>query len=139
MDSEGLGKRLTERIGQTVLTCPTANCFDGLPDAPDRLPAGRALRVFGDRLQSSKVVGGQRYWRMPVMEGECLLQESFGLQKKGVGGGNFLILAETARCRAGGRGGRRRRDRRHARRDSAVSRWRRPQRQQGRRARIRRA
>jgi formylmethanofuran--tetrahydromethanopterin N-formyltransferase len=41
-------------------------------------------------------VGGQRYWRIPVMEGECLLQESFGLQKKGVAGGNFLILAETA-------------------------------------------
>jgi len=95
MDSEGLGKRLTERIGQTVLTCPTASCFDGLPNAPDRLPAGRALRTFGDRLQVSKVVGGQRYWRIPVMEGECLLQESFGLQKKAVAGGNFLILAET--------------------------------------------
>ena len=95
MDSDGLAKRLTERIGQTVLTCPTASCFDGLPDAPDRLNAGRALRVFGDRLQISKVVGGRRYWRVPVMEGECLLQESFGLHKKGVAGGNFLILAES--------------------------------------------
>jgi formylmethanofuran--tetrahydromethanopterin N-formyltransferase len=94
MDSDSLAKRLTERIGQTVLTCPTASCFDGLPDAADRIPAGRALRVFGDRFQISKVVGGQRYWRVPVMEGECLLQESFGMQKKGVGGGNFLILAE---------------------------------------------
>jgi len=94
MDSDSLGKRLTERIGQTVLTCPTASCFDGLPDAPDRLPAARALRTFGDRFQISKVVNGERYWRVPVMEGECLLQESFGMQKKGVGGGNFLILAE---------------------------------------------
>jgi formylmethanofuran--tetrahydromethanopterin N-formyltransferase len=96
MDSDSLGKRLTERIGQTVLTCPTTSCFDGLPDAADRIPAGRALRVFGDRFQISRVVGGQRYWRLPVMEGECLLQESFGIQKKGVGGGNFLILAESA-------------------------------------------
>ena len=95
MDSDGLAKRLTERIGQTVLTCPTASCFDGLPDAPDRVNAGRALRVFGDRLQISKVVAGQRYWRVPVMEGECLLQESFGLHKKGVAGGNFLILADS--------------------------------------------
>ena len=95
MDSDGLAKRLTERIGQTVLTCPTASCFDGLPGAPDRLNAGRALRVFGDRLQISKVVNGQRYWRVPVMEGECLLQESFGLHKKAVAGGNFLILAES--------------------------------------------
>jgi formylmethanofuran--tetrahydromethanopterin N-formyltransferase len=94
MDTESLGKRLTERIGQTVLTCPTASCFDGLPDVPDRLPAARALRTFGDRFQISKVVNGERYWRVPVMEGECLLQESFGMQKKGVGGGNFLILAE---------------------------------------------
>ena len=94
MDTDSLGKRLTERIGQTVLTCPTASCFDGLPDVPDRLPAARALRTFGDRFQISKVVNGERYWRVPVMEGECLLQESFGMQKKGVGGGNFLILAE---------------------------------------------
>jgi formylmethanofuran--tetrahydromethanopterin N-formyltransferase len=61
---------------------------------PDRLPASRALRTFGDRFQISKVVNGERYWRVPVMEGECLLQESFGMQKQGVGGGNFLILAQ---------------------------------------------
>jgi formylmethanofuran--tetrahydromethanopterin N-formyltransferase len=96
MDMEGLGKRLVERIGQTVLTCPTASCFDGLPEMTDRLPVGRALRVFGDGFQISKVLGGQRYWRVPVMEGECLLQETFGVQKRGVGGGNFLILAEDA-------------------------------------------
>ena len=96
MDSDSLAKRLVERIGQTVLTCPTTNCFDGLPDAAERMPTGRALRVFGDKFQISKLVGGQRYWRVPVMEGECLLQESFGIQKKGVGGGNFLILAANA-------------------------------------------
>ena len=91
MDTESLGRRLVERIGQTVLTCPTANCFDGLPDAEKRLTPGRALRVFGDGFQGSKVVGGERYWRVPVMDGECLLQESFGVAK-GIGGGNFLIL-----------------------------------------------
>jgi formylmethanofuran--tetrahydromethanopterin N-formyltransferase len=96
MDTESLGKRLIERIGQTILTCPTANCFDGLPQSTVRLPAGRALRVFGDKFQISKMVGGQRYWRVPVMEGEFLLQESFGVEKQGIGGGNFLILAEDA-------------------------------------------
>jgi formylmethanofuran--tetrahydromethanopterin N-formyltransferase len=30
------------------------------------------------------------------MEGECLLQDSFGVEKHGIGGGNFLILAEDA-------------------------------------------
>ena len=95
MDSDSLGKRLIERIGQTVLTCPTTSCFDGLPEAPDRLGAGRAIRVFGDRYQISKVIGGERYWRVPVMEGEFLLSETFGMQKKSVAGGNFLILAES--------------------------------------------
>jgi formylmethanofuran--tetrahydromethanopterin N-formyltransferase len=96
MDADSLGKRLIERIGQTVLTCPTVSCFDGLPDVADRIAVGRALRVFGDKFQISKVVGGHRYWRVPVMEGECLLQESFGVHKKGVAGGNFLILAGDA-------------------------------------------
>jgi formylmethanofuran--tetrahydromethanopterin N-formyltransferase len=94
--AENLNRRLVERIGQTVLTCPTTSCFDGLPDAADRVPVGRALRAFGDRFQSSKVVGRQRYWRIPVMEGEFLLQESFGVQRKAIGGGNFLILGEDA-------------------------------------------
>jgi len=42
------------------------------------------------------MLDGQRYWRVPVMEGEFLLSETFGMQKKGIGGGNFLILGETA-------------------------------------------
>lgn len=95
MDTEGLGKRLVERIGQTVLTCPTASCFDGLPGVPDRLPAGRALRTFGDRFQMSKVLDGRRYWRIPVMEGEFLVEESYGVHKRAIGGGNFLILGRT--------------------------------------------
>ena len=94
MDAKGLGKRLIERIGQTVLTCPTTSCFDGLPGLPDRVTPGRALRVFGDKFESSKVVGGERYWRIPVMDGEFLLAESFGVQKNAIGGGNFLILAD---------------------------------------------
>src|SRR5918997_3764327 len=95
MSKDDLPKRLVERIGQTVLTCPTTACYDGFPDAPDRVGVGSALRFFGDGFQSSKVIGGQRFWRIPVMEGEFLVAESFGRQK-GVGGGNFLILAESA-------------------------------------------
>src|ERR671915_1893836 len=95
ISKDDLGKRLIERIGQTVLTCATTACYDGLPQAPDRLGVGSALRFFGDGFQSSKVIGGQRFWRIPVMEGEFLVEEKFGMLK-GVGGGNFLILAHTA-------------------------------------------
>jgi formylmethanofuran--tetrahydromethanopterin N-formyltransferase len=91
-DTEGLGSRLVDRVGQTVLTCPTTACFDGLPQAPERVDVGGHLRHFGDRFQSSKFLNGQRYWRIPVMEGEFLVQEAFGVQKA-IGGGNFLILA----------------------------------------------
>jgi formylmethanofuran--tetrahydromethanopterin N-formyltransferase len=94
MSKNDLGKRLIERIGQTVLTCPTTACYDGLPDAPERVGVGSALRFFGDGFQSSKVMGGERFWRIPVMEGEFLIQEKFGMVK-GVGGGNFLILARS--------------------------------------------
>jgi formylmethanofuran--tetrahydromethanopterin N-formyltransferase len=91
-DVEGLAARLLDRVGQTVLTCPTTACFDGLPDAADRVVVGGLLRHFGDRYQSSKFLDGRRYWRIPVMEGEFLVQEAFGVQKA-IGGGNFLILA----------------------------------------------
>ena len=90
-DAEGLGKRLVERIGQTVLTCPTTACFNGL-DAEDDVDVGGQLRFFGDGWQASKVLDGRRYWRIPVMEGEFLVQERFGIVE-GVGGGNIIILA----------------------------------------------
>jgi formylmethanofuran--tetrahydromethanopterin N-formyltransferase len=95
MSKDDLPKRLIERVGQTVLTCPTTACFDGLPDAPDHVGVGSALRFFGDGFQASKVIGGERFWRVPVMEGEFLVQEKFGMVK-GVGGGNFLMLARSA-------------------------------------------
>src|ERR1700686_1529746 len=95
MDKQSLPERLIERLGQTVLTCPTTACFDGLPSAPDRLPAGTALRDFGGGLQASKVIAGRGFWRIPVMEGEFLIDEAFGMQQA-VGGGKFLILADDA-------------------------------------------
>jgi len=93
-DSEGLGKRLVERVGQTVLTCPTTACFNGLA-ADDEVDVGGQLRFFGDGWQASKVLAGRRYWRIPVMEGEFLVEERFGIVK-GVGGGNLIILAADA-------------------------------------------
>ena len=92
MARDDLGHRLIERVGQTVLTCPTTCCFDGLPEASDRVCVGSALRLFGDGFQGSKMIGGRRFWRIPVMEGEFLVEDKFGLQKA-IGGGNFLILA----------------------------------------------
>jgi formylmethanofuran--tetrahydromethanopterin N-formyltransferase len=92
MDREGVGKRVLERVGQSVMTCPTTACFDGLPGAERTVPLGRSLRYFGDGFQASKVIAGQRFWRIPVMEGEFLVSESVGVGR-GVGGGNLVVGA----------------------------------------------
>ena len=92
MDSEGLGKRLVERVGQCVMTCPTTACFSGLA-AENSVEVGGQLRYFGDGHQLSKKLNEQRLWRIPVMDGEFLVDESFGVQSA-VGGGNILILGK---------------------------------------------
>ena len=91
-DMEGLGKRLVERVGQCVMTCPTTACFNGL-ESEHTVMVGGLLRYFGDGHQLSKNLGSQRLWRIPVMDGEFLVSESFGVQPA-VGGGNILILGK---------------------------------------------
>jgi formylmethanofuran--tetrahydromethanopterin N-formyltransferase len=93
-DREGLAKRLVERIGQSVLTCPTTACFSGL-DGGETVNVGGQLRFFGDGYQASKVLDGRRYWRVPVMEGEFLVEERFAVAE-GVAGGNIIILGRDA-------------------------------------------
>jgi formylmethanofuran--tetrahydromethanopterin N-formyltransferase len=55
---------------------------------------GKYLRYFGDGFQTSKMIGGHRYWRIPVMDGDFLIQDTAQMIS-GVGGGNFLVLAES--------------------------------------------
>jgi formylmethanofuran--tetrahydromethanopterin N-formyltransferase len=85
-----LAKQVERRVGQCVLTAPTSAVFAGLDGEAVNL--GRNLRFFGDGFQLSKIIGGKRYWRLPVMDGEFLCEETTGMIKA-VGGGNFLVLA----------------------------------------------
>lgn len=93
MDRDAVGKRLLERIGQCVMTCPTTACFNGL-DGDEKVQAGSQLRYFGDGFQASKKLVGRRFWRIPVMDGEFTVEESFAVQKS-VGGGNIIILGTS--------------------------------------------
>jgi formylmethanofuran--tetrahydromethanopterin N-formyltransferase len=86
-----LERQLVDRIGQCVLTCATTACFNGL-SAEEQVSIGGQLRFFGDTFQGSKLIGGRRFWRIPVMEGEFLVEDKFGVQRA-VAGGNILILA----------------------------------------------
>jgi formylmethanofuran--tetrahydromethanopterin N-formyltransferase len=84
---------LETRAGQCVLTSPTSALLAGI-EGGDRIALGKNLRYFGDGFQISKRIGGKRYWRVPVMDGEFLTEETTGMVPA-VGGGNFLILAES--------------------------------------------
>jgi formylmethanofuran--tetrahydromethanopterin N-formyltransferase len=88
--AEGVGKRLVERVGQCVMTCPSTACYNGLT-AQETVVVGGQLRYFGDKFQISKLLAGRRVWRVPVMDGEFLVDDRFGIQPA-VGGGNILIL-----------------------------------------------
>ena len=91
-DSESLAKAVVGRVGQNVLTCPTTACYDGLESvlAEKKISIGGALRFFGDGWQGSKKLGDRRFWRVPVMDGEFVCEDRFGVVK-GVGGGNLLL------------------------------------------------
>jgi len=82
------------RIGQCVMTCPTTAAFDALPEAKRRLKVGRSLRLFGDGFQKKDEMYGRKVWRIPVMEGEFVVDDRFGAMRT-VAGGNFLIMAEN--------------------------------------------
>jgi len=93
MGSKVLMLQLETRMGQCILTCPTAAAFAGIT-SEDHISLGKHLRYFGDGYQTSKLIHGIRYWRIPVMDGEFLTQETTGMVRA-IGGGNFLILATS--------------------------------------------
>lgn len=91
MSSKELAKQIERRVGQCVLTCPTTAIYAGL-DEGEPVPLVKNLRFFGDGWQISKMIDGKRYWRVPVMDGEFVGEETAPMVKA-VGGGNLLILA----------------------------------------------
>ncbi|MCJ7469000.1 formylmethanofuran--tetrahydromethanopterin N-formyltransferase [Candidatus Bathyarchaeota archaeon] len=81
------------RIGQCVMTCPTTAAFDALPEAKRKLKVGRSIRLFGDGFQRKRLVGERKVWKIPVMEGDFIVEDKFGAVEA-IAGGNFLILAK---------------------------------------------
>jgi formylmethanofuran--tetrahydromethanopterin N-formyltransferase len=98
VSSKELAKQLGRRVGQCVLTCPTTAVYGGIDAAScraplsDAAPLGSGLRFFGDGWQIAKMIGSTRYWRVPVMDGEFVCEDT-ALTVKAVGGGNLLLLA----------------------------------------------
>jgi len=95
MSTKDLEKQVPRRVGQSVMTCATSACYAGL-QSEKKIPLGKNLRFFGDGYQISKTINGRRYWRIPVMHGEFVCDESTGVTDA-IGGGNFLVMGKTAR------------------------------------------
>jgi formylmethanofuran--tetrahydromethanopterin N-formyltransferase len=92
--AEVLGKAVANRVAQCLLTCPTTAVFDGLAGEAERIAVGGHVRYFGDGHEKTKVIDGRRFWRVPVMDGEFLVEETAGVAK-GIGGGNFIIQGRS--------------------------------------------
>ena len=95
MSTKDLEKQIPTRVGQSVMTTATTACYSGL-DSDKKVPMGKNLRYFGDGYQISKVINGKRYWRIPVLHGEFICEETTGITRA-IGGGNFLVLASNVR------------------------------------------
>ncbi|MBS7251245.1 MAG: formylmethanofuran--tetrahydromethanopterin N-formyltransferase [Candidatus Freyarchaeota archaeon] len=92
---KNLEKVLIDRVGQCILTCPTTAVFDALGEEPEEVfDTGNKMKYFGDGFQKKGEVAGKEVYRIPVMEGEFIIEKDFGA-KKGIAGGNFFILAQT--------------------------------------------
>ncbi len=89
-----LKSQMILRIGQCIMTCPTTSAFDGVVNAKRRLKVGRSLRYFGDGFQRKSLLGNRRIWKIPVMDGDFLVEDAFGCLEA-VAGGNFLILSRN--------------------------------------------
>lgn len=85
-------EQVVERLAECILTAPTTAVFDGLPDAEERIAV--KLHFFGDGYEYKKDVGGRNCWVIPIMNGEYVGEEDFGIVK-GVAGGNFFVMGEN--------------------------------------------
>ena len=93
MNSESLAKQVLRRVGQCILTTPTTACFSGL-ETDEKINLGNAIRYFGDGFQISKRINNKKFWRIPVMEGEFIIEDKTSITS-GIGGGNILIIGTS--------------------------------------------
>lgn len=94
MGYKNLENSLLWRIGQCVLTAPTAAAFSGMPEAEKKFDTGKKLSFFGDGYQKQAELFGRNVWKIPLMSGEFIIEQDFGAVD-GVAGGNFLILGQN--------------------------------------------
>ncbi len=94
MGYKNLENSLLFRLGQCVLTAPTAAAYSGMPGAEKQFDTGKKLSFFGDGYQKQAEMYGRSVWKIPLMSGDFVIEQNFGAID-GIAGGNFLILAQN--------------------------------------------
>jgi formylmethanofuran--tetrahydromethanopterin N-formyltransferase len=87
-----LEEQVLARVSQCILTCATVSAWDGLPDSEEKIEIGKKLKFFGDGYESEGILGGRNVYRIPIMSGEFVVEDKFGVVD-GVAGGNFFIFS----------------------------------------------
>jgi formylmethanofuran--tetrahydromethanopterin N-formyltransferase len=90
-----LERSVLVRVCQNVLTCPTAACFNALPERESWFPLGRKLAYFGDGHQFTAERHGRRCWVVPILSGEFVCERRCGWAD-GLMGGNLWFFGATA-------------------------------------------
>ncbi|MFW9994439.1 MAG: formylmethanofuran--tetrahydromethanopterin N-formyltransferase [Candidatus Odinarchaeota archaeon] len=88
-----LASELLNRIGQCLLTAPTTAVFDHIGETEDKDDSGKKLQYFGDGYQEKDEISGRTVYRVPVMDGQFVTENEFGI-KPGVAGGNLIITGK---------------------------------------------
>ena len=92
--TEKVKQQLLERIGQCVLTAATTSVFNLLPDSEVQDNLGFKLAFFAVGYQEKVELYGKDMYKIPVMSGDFLIEENFGIVDA-VAGGNLFIMAKT--------------------------------------------
>lgn len=87
-------EQLLERIGQCVLTAATTSVFNLLHDSDTQTNLGYKLSFFADGYQEKIAKYGRDMYKIPIMSGDFLIEENFGITDA-VAGGNLFIMAKT--------------------------------------------
>ncbi len=116
---DAVGPQLKNRVGQCVLTSPGSACYAGV-ESEKRIGLGQGPRYFGDGFQTAKRLGDKRYWRVPVMDGEFVIEETTGDRHRRGRRRQRDYPRQRPRRPAGDGRGRRRCHRQRARRHHAV-------------------
>ncbi|HUR53027.1 MAG TPA: formylmethanofuran--tetrahydromethanopterin N-formyltransferase [Gemmataceae bacterium] len=89
-----LERSVLVRVCQNVLTCPTAACFNAMPERETWFPLGRKLAYFGDGHQFTAERHGRRCWVVPILSGEFVCERRCGWTD-GLMGGNLWFFGAT--------------------------------------------